>query len=162
MSETIKIRPEYLDKMAEALSKYPQQKPSSWAVDNRVHKNEFLIEDDHGEEYDLDQDEEVDVELTFYEIGVLVATLDDISWTPRLSEFAVDPIMRKLMGILNVRGVTMPHIEWVDPLTIVADKEETEEDTCEECGVVLEEDRASQDLCDSCESELNEEEEDDE
>ena len=34
MSETIKVGPEYLDKMAEALSKYPQQKPSSRAVDN--------------------------------------------------------------------------------------------------------------------------------
>ena len=39
MSETIKVGPEYLDKMAEALSKYPQQNPSSLVVDNRPRKD---------------------------------------------------------------------------------------------------------------------------
>ena len=42
MSETIKVGPEYLDKMAEALSKYPQQNPSSLVVDNSREKISFI------------------------------------------------------------------------------------------------------------------------
>ena len=165
MSETIKVGPEYLEKMAEAISKYPQQKPSSLVVDNRPPKDNiyfktFINDEGEEDEYDYDQSFEHDVELDLQQIGVIICALDE-QHDSHFQKYVVDPIMRNLMAIVTREGGYMPFIEWVDPLTIVADKEEIEEDTCDECGVVLEEDRASQDLCDSCESELNEEEEDD-
>ena len=62
MSETIKIGPEYLDKMAEALSKYPQQNPSSLVVDSRPRKDiihfKTFINDEGEEEETLEEDEE--------------------------------------------------------------------------------------------------------
>jgi hypothetical protein len=154
MSETIKIGPEYLDKMAEALSKYPQQNPSSLVVDNRprkdiIHFKTFINDEGEEDEYDYDQNFEHDVELDLQQIGVIICALDE-QYDSTFQKIVVDPIMRNLMEIVTREGGHMPFIEWVDPLTIVADEEETEEDTCEECGVVLEEDRASQDLCDSC------------
>lgn len=166
MSETIKVGPEYLEKMAEAISKYPQQKPSSLVVDNRPPKDNiyfktFINDEGEEDEYDYDQSFEHDVELDLQQIGVIICALDE-QHDSHFQKYVVDPIMRNLMAIVTREGGYMPFIEWVDPLTIVADKEEIEEDTCDECGVVLEEDSESQNLCESCESELNEEEEDNE
>jgi len=166
MSETIKVGPEYLEKMAEAISKYPQQKPSSLVVDNRPPKDNiyfktFINDEGEEDEYDYDQSFEHDVELDLQQIGVIICALDE-QHDSHFQKYVVDPIMRNLMAIVTREGGYMPFIEWVDPLTIVADKEEVEEDTCDECGVVLEEDSESQNLCESCESELNEEEEDNE
>ena len=166
MSETIKVGPEYLEKMAEAISKYPQQKPSSLVVDNRPPKDNiyfktFINDEGEEDEYDYDQSFEHDVELDLEQMGVIICALDE-QYDSHFQKYVVDPIMRNLMAIVTREGGYMPFIEWVDPLTIVADKEEVEEDTCDECGVVLEEDSESQNLCESCESELNEEEEDNE
>ena len=166
MSETIKVGPEYLEKMAEAISKYPQQKLSSLVVDNRprkdiIHFKTFINDEGEEDEYDYDQSFEHDVELDLQQIGVIICALDE-QHDSHFQKYVVDPIMRNLMAIVTREGGYMPFIEWVDPLTIVADKEEVEEDTCDECGVVLEEDSESQNLCESCESELNEEEEDNE
>ena len=166
MSETIKVGPKYLEKMAEAISKYPQQKLSSLVVDNRprkdiIHFKTFINDEGEEDEYDYDQNFEHDVELDLEQMGVIICALDE-QYDSHFQKYVVDPIMRNLMGIVTREGGYMPFIEWVDPLTIVADKEEVEEDTCDECGVVLEEDSESQNLCESCESELNEEEEDNE
>ena len=166
MSETMKVGPKYLEKMAEAISKYPQQKLSSLVVDNRprkdiIHFKTFINDEGEEDEYDYDQSFEHDVELDLQQIGVIICALDE-QHDSHFQKYVVDPIMRNLMAIVTREGGYMPFIEWVDPLTIVADKEEVEEDTCDECGVVLEEDSESQNLCESCESELNEEEEDNE
>ena len=166
MSETMKVGPKYLEKMAEAISKYPQQKPSSLVVDNRPPKDNiyfktFINDEGEEDEYDYDQSFEHDVELDLEQMGVIICALDE-QYDSHFQKYVVDPIMRNLMAIVTREGGYMPFIEWVDPLTIVADKEEVEEDTCDECGVVLEEDSESQNLCESCESELNEEEEDNE
>ena len=166
MSETMKVGPKYLEKMAEAISKYPQQKLSSLVVDNRprkdiIHFKTFINDEGEEDEYDYDQNFEHDVELDLEQMGVIICALDE-QYDSHFQKYVVDPIMRNLMAIVTREGGYMPFIEWVDPLTIVADKEEIEEDTCDECGVVLEEDSESQNLCESCESELNEEEEDNE
>ena len=78
---SIKIGPEYLDKMAEALSKYPQQNPSSLVVDNRprkdiIHFKTFINDEGEEDEYVYDQNFEHDVEVVKWgsdeEVSVMI------------------------------------------------------------------------------------------
>ena len=85
---------------------------------------EFYWESGGIEEFDVDMMVDQDLELNLLEIATILNALDSI--IHKESE-TINPLMRKLKGILYESLVVLPFLDWEDPDLIELDEGEDDE-----------------------------------
>jgi hypothetical protein len=86
---------------------------------------EFYWESGGIEEFDVDMMVDQDLELNLLEIATILNALDSIIY--KESE-TINPLMRKLKGILYESLVVLPFLDWEDPDLIELDEDDEGED----------------------------------
>mgnify|MGYP003657908897 CR=1 FL=1 len=86
---------------------------------------EFYWESGGIEEFDVDMMVDQDLELNLLEIATILNALDSI--IHKESE-TINPLMRKLKGILYESLVVLPFLDWEDPDLIELDEDDEGED----------------------------------